>query len=107
MMKWFDRWFYKKSKEVLENKNLYDNAKYPSPYPPGGERPILNTSGSVINWNQSLSINVKRVHGGFIVNFHRNDNQGPDVPREHIYIITDEMDFDSELCKLITMERMR
>lgn len=58
------------------------------------------------SWNDGLRINVKRVIGGFVVNFRVYDRKA-DRNDDRTYLITDEQDFDTELGKMITMESMR
>ena len=99
-MKWFDRWFYRQAKKAWDNKNKYDEVYLT---PPG----LL---GAVecddVDWGDGLNIRVKRVNGGFIINFRKHDRV-KDRTQENIYIITDEMEFNQELGKLITLESMR
>lgn len=57
-------------------------------------------------WSDGLRINVKRVNGGSVVTFFRYDHKTDRNDDRH-YIVTDDVDFNSELGKLITMESMR
>ena len=99
-MKWFDQWFYRQAKKAWDNKNKYDEV-YPTP---SGLLAAAHPDG--LDWGDGLNIRVKRVNGGFIINFRKYDRV-KDWTQENIHIITDEMDFNQELGKLITMESMR
>ena len=101
-MKWFDQWFYRQAKKAWDNKNKYDEV-YPTP---PGLLAAVECDDSGIEWSDGLNIRVKRVNGGFIINFRKYDRL-KDRHNENIHIITDEMDFNRELGKLITMESMR
>jgi hypothetical protein len=57
-------------------------------------------------WHDGLRINVKRVIGGFVVNFRIYDRK-TDRNNDRTYLITNDQDFDTELGKMITMESMR
>jgi hypothetical protein len=101
-MKWFDRWFYRQAKKAWDNKNKYDEV-YPTP---AGLLATVERDDSGIEWSDGLNIRVKRVNGGFIINFRKYDRV-KDRNQENIHIITDEMEFNRELGKLITLESMR
>ena len=101
-MKWFDRWFYRQAKKAWDNKNKYDEV-YPTPT---GLLAAVECDDSGIEWSDGLNIRVKRVNGGFIISFRKYDRV-KDRTQENIHIITDEMEFNKELGKLITMESMR
>lgn len=58
------------------------------------------------SWHDGLRINVKRVIGGFVVNFRVYDRK-TDRNNDRTYLITNDQDFDTELGKIITMESMR
>jgi hypothetical protein len=106
IMKWFDKWFYKKAKWAWEHRDMPDDivgSKYPSTYP--------NTKGLVLAeepdvWSDGLRINVKKMIGGYVVTF-RTYDRIRDRSEDRNYIITDEQDFNQELGKMITMESMR
>jgi hypothetical protein len=101
-MKWFDQWFYRKSKWAWEHRDMPDNivgSKYPS------------TKGILVAeepeaWSDGLRINVKKMIGGYVVSF-RTYDKIRDRHDDRNYIITDEQDFNLELGKMITMESMR
>ena len=96
-MKWFDQWIYKKCKDAWENAHL-------SPSESG--RLATAIASDDVDWGDGLNIRVKRVNGGFIINFRKYDRV-KDRHHENIHIITDDKDFNKELGKLITMESMR
>ena len=101
-MKWFDQWFYRQAKKAWDNKNKYNEVYTTS----AGLLATVECDDSGIEWSDGLNIRVKRVNGGFIINFRKYDRI-KDRHNENIHIITDEMEFNHELGKLITLESMR
>ena len=101
-MKWFDRWFINKFQWAKENAYTY-NLELSS-----SKSPMLATAIECddVDWGDGLNIRVKRVNGGFIINFRKYDRV-KDRNQENIHIITDAMEFNQELGKLITLESMR
>lgn len=103
-MKWFDRWFYRKSKWAWENRDLPEDCVVSSKYPqPVGK---LTISEEPDVWSDGLRINVRKMIGGYVVSF-RTYDRVRDRTEDRNYIITDEQDFNNELGKMITMESMR
>ena len=53
-----------------------------------------------------LNITVRQAMGGKIVTFRAYDHK---ADRQHyrLYVIPEDLDFEQELCKMITMESMR
>ena len=102
-MKWFDRWFIRKSKWAWENKHLIRD-EYES------EGKIVSNTMAVEtdphDFNDGLRIAVKKVIGGSVVTFKTYDRK-IDRSTDRTYIITSEQDFNTELGKIITMESMR
>jgi hypothetical protein len=100
-MKWFDRWFYKKAKWAWEHKDEMEQ-----------DVPIHKMRGSMQiavadeSWEDGLRINVKKMIGGFVVSFRCYDRK-TDRSYRKVYVIQDELDFERELGKIITMESMR
>ena len=101
-MKWFDQWFYRQTQRVMNNQHLYENQKQPTAL--GSQ--LVAAEDPVADWHDGLNIRLKRVNGGYIVNFRRYDRV-KDSHRENIYIITDDSELEKELGKLITLESMR
>ena len=102
-MKWFDRWFIRKSKWAWENKHFCDSdSAYPSESIVVG-RGIEDDPHDL---NDGLRINLKKVIGGSIVTFRHYDRK-LDRNENKTYIITSEQDFNVELAKIITMESLR
>jgi hypothetical protein len=59
-----------------------------------------------VDSEQGLNITVRNALGGKIVTFRTYDHK-TDRHNHKLYVIPDDMDFDTELCKMITMESMR
>jgi hypothetical protein len=58
------------------------------------------------NWHDNLTIHLTTAVGGKIVTFKHYDIKN-DRANTKTYVIPDELDFGSELAKLITLESMR
>ena len=103
VMKWFDRWFVRKSKWAWNNKHLADDD-----YSTEGKISSMNTalSDDPHNLNDGLRINIKKVIGGSLVTFRTYDRK-IDRSEDKTYIITSEQDFNTELGKIITIESLR
>ena len=65
----------------------------------------LRTSEDIES-EQGLNITVRNALGGKIITFRHYDHK-TDRHSHKLYVIPDDMDFDTELCKMITMESMR
>ncbi len=101
-MKWFDRWFARKSKWVWDNRDeLADEIVSTSV--PSRKLASVDSEGA---WGDGLRMNVKKIIGGYVVSFRIYDRTRDRSDERH-YIITDEQDFNQELGKMITMESMR
>jgi hypothetical protein len=59
-----------------------------------------------VDSEQGLNITVRNALGGKIITFRTYDHK-TDRHNHKLYVIPDDMDFDTELCKMITMESMR
>jgi len=106
-MKWFDKWFYKKTKQMWETQ-----PDEPQNYPKQGNsilgRAYGNNKSIVVEheWTENLNISITTANGGRIVSFRRYDRK-TDRNLTQLYVIPEEMDFNHELGKLITLEAMR
>lgn len=97
-MKWLGRWIV-----GLINKANQDDDYSSRPTVRG--RATLSKSSDV-DGEEGLNITVRKAIGGKIVSFRTYDHK---QDRNHfkIYVVPDEMDFDKELSKMITLESMR
>jgi hypothetical protein len=106
MMKWIDRWFFRKWQWAWENRDQPDLVAVQS------STAINKLAGRGIieedlsPWNDGLRIGIKKMIGGYVVSFRIYDRVR-DRSDDRAYIITDEQDFNTELGKIITMESMR
>ena len=103
-MKWFDRWFIRKSKWAWDNKHLLSD-DYDS-YKIVGSQSPMPVETDPHDLNDGLRICVKKVIGGSLVTFKTYDKR-IDRSSDKTYIITSEQDFNTELGKIITMESIR
>ena len=63
-------------------------------------------SSEDIESEQGLNITVRNALGGKIITFRTYDHK-TDRHNHRLYVIPDDMDFNTELCKMITLESMR
>ena len=106
-MKWFDKFLYRKLRDMWDNKHNYNH--YLEEDSIKVARGIGMNSVAVaddVSWEDGLRINVKKVIGGFVVSFRSYDRK-MDRNNERHYIITDEQEFEKELGKMITLESMK
>jgi 2-succinyl-5-enolpyruvyl-6-hydroxy-3-cyclohexene-1-carboxylate synthase len=59
-----------------------------------------------VDSEQGLNITVRNAMGGKIITFRTYDHK-TDRHNYRLYVIPDDMDFNVELCKMITLESMR
>ena len=97
-MKWFDEWFYRKSKWAWNRDR--DEAKVPSPVG------LATAEEDLHRLNDGISFHIKTVIGGRLVTV-RSYDPHKDRSDHRTYVITDEQEFDRELGKIITLESMR
>lgn len=121
-MKWFDRWFYCKvrwawkragqhhpewkaeqdSLDQQENQD-YDDDSYE--LGSASQQIVLDT-----DWLDGLRISIRKLRGGYVVSIKHpadaSQKSHYEEPREIGYIINEDQDFDTELCKILSVERM-
>jgi hypothetical protein len=103
-MKWFDRWFMKKSKWAWENKHLLNEDDSDGPMLASSVNKVSRTAD--IETERGLNIQVHSAIGGRIVSFRHYDHKA-DRHYNKTYVIPEDMDFERELGKCITLESMR
>jgi len=94
-MKWLGRWLCKIARDAGEeerNDRIYGSA--------------TAKVARDIDSDDGLSITVRRAIGGRIVTF-RTYDQKTDRHNHRLYVIPEELDFEKELGKMITLESMR
>lgn len=62
--------------------------------------------GSDVDADEGLNITVRKAVGGKIVTFRHYDHK-QDRTNYKLYVVPDDLDFDKELGKMITLESMR
>lgn len=122
-MKWFDRWFYRKvrwawgrageenpewkaEQDSLDQQVDPDYADEPLTLTRGARRGLAIEREDILD---GMRITIKKLRGGYVVSVRHSasDSQKSYVePREIGYIINEDQDFDTELCKILSMERM-
>jgi hypothetical protein len=106
IMKWFKRWFARKVTEAIayDQDDHFDQVPTPKM---SSRRGLLSTVSRShdIDSEDGLNITVRSAIGGRIITFRRYDNRN-DTNHYKLYVIHDELDFDKELGKIITLESM-
>ena len=87
------------------NRDLRDG-NMPADTVRGSKVSRLLRSSEDVDSEQGLNITVRNALGGKIITFRLYDHKN-DRHSYKLYVIPDDMDFDTELCKMITMESMR
>ena len=87
------------------NRDLRDG-NMPADTVRGSKVSRLLRSSEDVDSEQGLNITVRNALGGKIITFRLYDHKN-DRHSHKLYVIPDDMDFDTELCKMITMESMR
>jgi len=105
-MKWFDKWFLNKAKWAWQHRDEpEDSATYPMPT--GNRRKnLIGLVSDDIDSDAGLNITVRKAIGGKIITFRHYDAK-TDRSSNKLYIVPDELDFERELGKMITLESMR
>lgn len=119
-MKWFNRWFYNKARwcwhragvqhpdwkaeqDALDQ--LYGNNR--SELERGA---VLVADSDTHRFENGLRIDIKSVMGGYVVTVRhpaKENKTNYEEPRLTSYLVTDEQDFDRELCRILAMERLK
>jgi len=97
-MKWLKRLIWQWNQEGRELVD-YNDSK------PIRSKLSIRTGGD-IDSDEGLNITVRKAVGGKIVSFRYYDNK-LDRSSYKLYVVSDDLDFDKELGKMITMESMR
>ena len=88
------------------NHNLRDDDAPPLATMRGSKASRLIRASEDVDSEQGLNITVRNAQGGKIITFRHYDHK-TDRHNHRLYVIPDDMDFNAELCKMITMESMR
>jgi len=101
-MKWFVRWLVKAAQKIESEDR---EAKIYSGTSLGMATTKISRSSDV-DVDEGLNITVRKAIGGRIVTFRHYDHK-TDRNNFKLYVIPDELDFERELGKMITLESMR
>jgi len=101
-MKWFVRWLVKAAQKIesedRESKIYGGNSI--------GMATTKVSRSSDVDADDGLNITVRKAIGGRIVTFRHYDHK-TDRNNFKLYVIPDDLDFERELGKMITLESMR
>jgi len=98
-MKWFGRWIEQRCRNALIEVQLEDSKMRSSIGI--GKRPADD-----VDSDDGLNITIRNAVGGKIVSF-RHFNHRTDRISNTLYVIPEELEFERELGKVITLESMR
>lgn len=91
-MKWLGRWLFRVIKNSEQDEYSVPTAKL--------------SRGSDIDSDDGLNITVRKAIGGKVITFRHYDRK-TDRSNNKLYVISDDLDFERELGKMITLESMR
>jgi hypothetical protein len=97
-MKWLKRWLARAVVEGHEDSDRQDRMY--------GTAINKMSAGRDVESDDGLNITVRRAIGGRIVTFRHYDAK-TDRHSHRLYVIPEELDFERELGKMITLESMR
>ena len=100
-MKWLKRWIANKCREAWE-----EARDMPEDLMPTTKANRITVNAREHDWHENLSLSITTANGGKIVSFRRYDHK-TDRQDNKIYVVPDDLDFNTELGKMITMESMR
>ena len=102
-MNWLKRLIWRWGQEGREIADYDDIAVQPKQRNRGL---ALRSTVNDIDSDDGLNITVRKAVGGKIVSFRHYDHK-QDRSNYKIYVVSDDLDFDKELGKMITLESMR
>ena len=91
-MKWLGRWLFRVIKNSEQDEYSVSTAKL--------------SRGNDIDSDDGLNITVRKAIGGKVITFRHYDRK-TDRSNNKLYVISDDLDFERELGKMITLESMR
>jgi len=104
-MKWFKRMITRWVREDWDSVSMELNRKEVN-LASQTARGLVRSNSDSIDGNGGLNITVMSAIGGKIITFRHYDRRKDDTNYRH-YVIPDELDFERELGKMITMESIR
>jgi len=106
-MKWFDKWFINKARWAWQYRDDAEEADvYPTPKVGSRRNNLASVAVDDVESDTGLNITVRKAIGGKIITFRHYDHK-TDRSSNKLYIVPDELDFERELGKMITLESMR
>jgi len=107
-MKWFDKWFLNKAKWAWHHRDEPEDSPvaYPATVTGNRRNNLIGLVSDDVESDAGLNITVRKAIGGKIITFRHYDVK-TDRSSNKLYIVPDELDFERELGKMITLESMR
>ena len=99
-MKWLKRLIWQWNQEGREIVEYDDNTVQPK------RSRLTIRSSNDIDSEEGINITVRKAIGGKIVSFRHYDHK-QDRTLYKLYVVSDDVDFDKELGKMITLESIR
>jgi hypothetical protein len=103
-MKWFDKWFYKKARQVWEN-NPYAEEDSPMPSNMYGRKNAVVSSTRTLESN-GVNFRLYTASGGHVVELNHYDSQ-TDRQTTGLHIIPASEDLGQSLAHIITIEALK
>ena len=98
----FEKWIMRRS---LKIQRKYDREQ-DSLIPYNSNKIATTRGGNELSDNRPLTFNIYRASGGTIVELRKYDNR-KDHWDNQLHVISDDLDFNSALSKIVTLETLR
>ena len=106
-MKWFKRMIVRWVREDWDKAGTSEDSPVAYPTTQGNRRKnLIGLVSDDVESDAGLNITVRKAIGGKIITFRHYDVK-TDRSSNKLYIVPDELDFERELGKMITLESMR
>ncbi len=103
-MKWFNKWFLKKSMWAWNNRHIIEEEDYNSPVAVTGAKAGLSTRS--VESDPTLQFKVYSAIGGRVVEFYSYDPK-TDRRNTQIYIISKDEDFGKKIAHIADLEILK
>jgi hypothetical protein len=105
-MKWFDQWLYKKTRDMWDNKHLYENQIKERNYINMSTMGAVQIDRGCAEGEDRITFELTSAIGGRILNVRRYDNR-KDQHDATTYVIPSGEDVGSRVSKIINLELIK